>query len=316
MEVKFKPAEFSLYETVTNKFGARFNPQLQRKSTLAVLSHALEDAVLNNDLKPVIFTAFQSARHYSKEAERYNALGRAARIVTVYGCEMPNAPEAIEQDWFIIVNEPRFKAMMISREIDTEVESEPNRPFISVWSYDREVVDYACQILVDRVKTGNSQVSSYLEEVLKKPHQPLEQVKFAQEVGNQILFNLERINQRAIKQISHNQELLNNLEEQGKILEQTSQAMEVAHSQQSILQSELRKIYNELMRSQQIMTEALIEKAQIEQRKGLSIALLQQLEAEIQLINQPGNEENYSVERLSHLIQQLRHALSDASRLN
>lgn len=277
--------KFSLYDALNSQFGERFSPQLQRKTTLIVLSHALEDAVLDNELQPIIFTAFQQARYYAHEANRYEALGKTARIITVYGCEVPEAPEALEHDWFIIVNEPRFKAMMISRTVNEGIyESEAGRPFLCVWSYDHEVVDYACRLLAGRLQSDNNALQKSLDEVLNTPHQPLEQVRFAQDVGNRILHNLEHTNQQTIRQISRNQKLLDELQDQEKLLQEISQAAENVRSERTILQGELKKLYLDLTHSQQVMTEALIEKAHSEQRSHIFIAMLQNLENEISRI--------------------------------
>jgi len=282
MNTKQQTTDFSLYDALYSRFGDRLHPQLQRKSTLRVLSYALEDAVIDNGLNPVVFTAFQKAQYYVHEAQRYERLGHLARAVRIYGRDIPGTPKALEQEWFVIVNEPRFKALLACRELkDGSDEKEAHRPFLGIWTYDREVVDYACSLLVERFSASDTQLTTSLEEVLSLPHHTHQQVNFVREVGDRILNELAHTNQKTIQQISRNQQLVSDLEHQEELLHQLSQTIETVKGERRSLESELGKLYKELTRSQQIMTEGFIEKSRFQQTKAMCVNLLQQLQAQL-----------------------------------
>lgn len=314
MEISEKSVRFSLHDILIKRFGDRLNPQLQRKGTMVTLSHALEEAVLENRLRPVIFTAFQKAEYFNYEAARYQKLSETARAVVLYGQNVPNASQKLEHDWFVVVNEPRFKALLASRELEDQVfEDETQRPFLGIWSYDREVVDYACQVLAGQFESHNLSLARLMAEVLAAPHETLAQIQYVQEVGDRILDELERSNLRAIRQINRNQQLLSDLERQEQALHQVNQRAEIIKAEQSILQGELKKMYAELSRSQQVMTDTIIEKARLEQHNGLCRALLQQLDTELgslEIASTLSTQTQESTTKMKTLVKQLQKTLS------
>ncbi len=291
MENKLQDKKFSLYNALNARFGNRLTPQLQRKATLKALSNALEDAVLRSDLQPVVFTAFQKVEYYQHEIGRYNALEQVAKAVALYVEGIEGSSEKLEGDWFVVVNEPRFKALMACRELYDQPAGKDNfRSFTGFWSYDREVVDYASQLLADRFMQHDPNLQQALNEVLNTPYQPLEQITYVREVGERILNEMARTNQKAISQINRNQELLSDLERQQELLQELNQTIEIVTVERSTLQLELKRLYAELTRSQQIMTDTLIEKARYEQQRGPAIILLRQFENELELLKTNSTE--------------------------
>ena len=278
-------SQSSLYDVISRRYAERVQPQVQRKATLTTLCHAIEDEVLNNELSPVIFAAFQNERYYEREHSRYDQLRQTARAVTLYGRSL-SAEVRYDRDWFVVINEPRFKVVLASYEIEPDQANpaigEAYRPFLGIWSYDHEIVDFATRYLAGSASPEASQAS---EEVIGLPHQAVQQVKFVSSVSDRILANMERTNQHALLQLNQNQRLLLDLEHQTDLLQRVDQAKQLAENERNILHKELDRLYEELTRSQTVMTQAIIDRARLEQTVETSKALLQQVHAQLKTLD-------------------------------
>jgi DICT domain-containing protein len=276
-ELGMSQNEISLYEALREKFNEQLQPQLQCKTTLMTLSHALEEEVLQNRLAPVIFTSFQDVRYYQSEVARYQELESIARSVTLFGRNLSHNP-TFEKEWFVVINEPRFKALMACYEVEPTAFSrwgvtpdEKIRPFVGIWSYEREVVDYATLFLVAHASPKAVQA---VEEVLSQPHHNLEQMRFVSNISDRILTRMESMNRRVQTQVSHNKHLQTGIAE-------VDSARQIAENERDSLHTELKRLYDELTRSQTIMAQAVIDKARLEQTLQLGASLLSQLEQQI-----------------------------------
>ncbi len=283
--------EASLYNVLTHNFGEQLQPQLQRKATLTMLSHAIEDEVLGNNLSPVIFAAFQDIRYYQPERPRYDLLRTKARAVALFGRSLSEA-QALDQDWFVVINEPRFKVVLASQEVSVSPEldhfksaqvSDSFRPFQGIWSYDREVVDFASRYLATQ---AGGAVAQSVEEVVAMPHQPFEQVRYVSNISDRILLQMEATNRHALGQISRNQQLLNDLEQQAGLLQDVEGARQLAEHERSKLHRELNLLYNDITRSQTMITQAIVDKARLEQAVEGSKALLESLRQQLKTLSQ------------------------------
>ncbi len=270
----------SLYKSLLEEFGDRLAPQVQRKATLTVLSHALEDAVIQNKLSPVIFAAFQEARYFQIERARYDTISQTAGAVVVYGKGLEMSPFSLEQDWFVIINEPRFKAMLVSAQLEDNDDLElPARykPYKLVWSYDAHIVDRACVLLAEQTLGNDTTIKTALNQVLAQPHHLGGQSQLVEQVGERIVTALELTNLHVLKHIVRNQQLLGELEQQHSELSQLNREREMMAGQQSKIQTELKQLYAEFHRTQQLMTVTFVERARLEQQRAQSSALLEKL---------------------------------------
>jgi DICT domain-containing protein len=273
--------QFSLYQQLKNTFGNRLEPQLQRKSTLITLSHALENVVVQNGLQPLILTAFQHSRYYEAEKERYAKLKESAKAVLLYGKGLSDNIMPIN-DWFLVISEPRFKALLTCAEFINEaqpqvVTSKCHRTFLTLWSCEAEVVDFACRMLTDLDHRTEGELKTTIGKMLAEPHLPLEQAQLMRSVSENILAELEFSNLKALHQISHNQLLLQQLENQEENLSEIANAKAETEGKLQHLRQELNHLYNDVTRSQTFVTTMLVEQAQQEQKKIVNLALLEQL---------------------------------------
>jgi DICT domain-containing protein len=276
-ELGMSQNEISLYEALREKFSEQLQPQLQCKTTLMTLSHALEEEVLQNRLAPVVFTSFQDVRYYQSEIARYQELQSLARSVTLFGRKLSYNP-TFEKEWFVVINEPRFKALMACYEIEPAAFSqwgvtpdEKVRPFVGVWSYERAVVDYATVFLAAHASPKAVQA---VKDVLSQPHHTIEQMRFVSNVSDRILTKMETINRRVQSQVSRNKHLQTGFDH-------ADSARQIAENERDSLHTELKRLYDELTRSQTVMAQAVVDKARLEQTLQLSATLLSQLEQQI-----------------------------------
>lgn len=279
--------EQSLYSELNAHFKGRLQPHFQRKSSLIILSHILEDQVLNRQLSPVIFTAFQRAQYFRKEKPRYERLSQLARQVTIFGDDLPGGP-VFRHEWFIVINEPRFKALMASYELNTaDLEqyfpagtlplcSEDNRLFVGFWSYDPEVVDFATQLLA---RQSAPVVQSVVDQVVAEPLQTEEQFRCVRQVSDLILTHLEKTNLRVLDQIKHNKQLLTEINRQGEQLGLLMRLERLDDRQK--LHQELLALYNETARTHTLLHQATFKQVQLERAIEAARNLLPQFQAEV-----------------------------------
>lgn len=287
MELNQSSLEQSLYNELNTRFKGRLQPHFQRKSSLITLSHILEDQVLNRNFAPVIFTAFQKAKYFQQERPRYKRLGQLARAVTIFGQDLPGG-KIFQHEWFIVINEPRFKALVASYELNTgdfekffpantfPLSGENNRLFVGFWSYEPEVVDFATQLLAGQ---SASDVQRVVAELLAEPPQPEEQFHGISQVSDLILSHLEKSNLQVLDQIKHNQQLLIEIAQQSEQLDLLKRLDRLDDRQK--LHQELLALYNETARTHTLLHQTTFKRVQAEQTIQAAQVLLPQVQAEI-----------------------------------
>jgi DICT domain-containing protein len=135
------------------------------KNTLVALCHALEDAVLTADYKPLMITAFQRGKWYLEEADRYAAIAERSQQVVIMAApeagfadhatsQKPNvalvsldSADPVAQEWHLIIVSPDYTAMVLCQELsdaDYSVAGLPKhdleRKFYGFWTFEPELV--------------------------------------------------------------------------------------------------------------------------------------------------------------------------------
>jgi DICT domain-containing protein/GAF domain-containing protein len=148
-------------------------PQVRRqmyfKSSLTALSHAMEDQVLAGDDAPIVIASFQRERFYRQEAHRYVRI--AEKTDQVYVLAAPEADftdrshhyetiafapgDGLCAEWHLIVLGKNYASCLICREKaslpTTALHVDQSRRFEGVWTFDRQVVFQAAELLVQRI---------------------------------------------------------------------------------------------------------------------------------------------------------------------
>ncbi|MBF2029638.1 MAG: GAF domain-containing protein [Oscillatoriales cyanobacterium C42_A2020_001] len=147
--------------------------QIYFKASLTALSHAMEDQVLAGSDRPVVIANFQRERFYRQEANRY--LRISERTDQVYVLAAPETDfrnqsehyetiafdptDALAQEWHLIVLGPRYASCLLCRErqgtivpeVATQLGPDQARRFEGIWTFDRQVVCKAADLLLDRI---------------------------------------------------------------------------------------------------------------------------------------------------------------------
>lgn len=148
------PPNLSLYEAIRQEMGTAFQPVLLTKATLVMLSHTLEDLVLQEKLPALLITGFQESSHWQQETERYRELAGIAQQICIFaGKPLPDDSSArqiavelaqedpLRQEWFLAILCHRFAVVLCGQDNLTPTYEDPLREFTTVWSFVPEVVD-------------------------------------------------------------------------------------------------------------------------------------------------------------------------------
>lgn len=140
--------------------GDRVVPTTVSKPALIELSHALEDLVIDGDLAGTVIAGFQRSRFWASERTRYEALAAdpRRRAIVFTADEGDGAPgvqhltvgpdHPVAREWFVITLTTSFSAVLFGRELSRPEDWEQaRRRFVTVWSFDRSVVDDLLEVL-------------------------------------------------------------------------------------------------------------------------------------------------------------------------
>jgi DICT domain-containing protein/signal transduction histidine kinase len=173
-------------------------PQMYFKSSLTALSHAMEDQVLAGDDRPIVIASFQRERFYRQEAHRYLRIAERTEQVYVLAApetEFSHQTESYEkvafepgdglcQEWHLVVLGQNYASCLICKEKrdgsqPAELHVDQSRRFEGFWTFDRQVVFRAAEMLVQRI-------SQYRPELAAKGFQGLSQFQNLQGGVNRV----------------------------------------------------------------------------------------------------------------------------------
>lgn len=155
-----KPLDVSLFDLLRNALDDSAPVLNFSKPTLVHLSHMLEDVVLNRRLPAMIFTGFQESSHWRKETRRYLELAHVAKQVTIFaGQPLPADSGAnllqvaladgdlLRQEWFLLILSRSFSVLLCGQDNVQPAETEAEREFATIWTFDPVVIMQALDVL-------------------------------------------------------------------------------------------------------------------------------------------------------------------------
>lgn len=132
------------------------------KVTLVHVSHTLEDIVLQNGLKALMFTGFQESSHWRQETQRYIQLTQTAEQVTIFAGKPIHDPHLVDaiqvtldgedplrQEWFMLILSEKFSVLLCGKDNLKVTDEESLRQFDTILNFDPEVLD----AITDRLET-------------------------------------------------------------------------------------------------------------------------------------------------------------------
>lgn len=130
-------------------------------SLMNVISHEIEDVVINNGLQVDFYAGFQRFSYFARQLRRYRRLAQVCRRVYVWGVpdiEPPPIPGVeyisvtptmdLAREWFLVVDSPQFYSALLTQELTYGQElPKGQRRFQGIWTYDPDIVGRAYLLL-------------------------------------------------------------------------------------------------------------------------------------------------------------------------
>ncbi len=104
-------------------------PQILKRSTLAAMSHAIEDELLARGARGIVVGAFQRVPFYAPAAYRYEQIARLSDATAVFADfpaieQQPGAPtripiaptDALGNEWAVVIDTPAYSACLVAWE--------------------------------------------------------------------------------------------------------------------------------------------------------------------------------------------------------
>ncbi|CCQ53613.1 HD domain-containing phosphohydrolase [Crocosphaera watsonii] len=162
------------------------------KNTLVALCHALEDHILKStpddpQQKPLVLVTFQQGKWYLQEADRYYDIAQSSRHIAISAVAESgfdshktgkldnvslvhlNNDDVLVEEWNLVILAPGYAAMVLCRELspeeyraDTQPQTDTERKFYGLWTFDRLPVEKAAKILIESVRTYNPELADRL----------------------------------------------------------------------------------------------------------------------------------------------------------
>ncbi len=162
------------------------------KNTLVALCHALEDHILQNPQQeqahqPLVLVTFQQGKWYLQEADRYFDIARVSRHIAIAAVadsgfeshktgQLNNVSlvhldleDSLVEEWNLIILADNYAAMVLCHELspeeykaDSQPQTDTERKFYGLWTFDRDLVQRAATILIERMKPYNPRLCENL----------------------------------------------------------------------------------------------------------------------------------------------------------
>ncbi len=134
------------------------HPQVLRRSTLAAMSHAIEDELLARSARGIVVGAFQRTKFYAPAEARYQQIARVNDATIVFAdfptvsaapghpIEVPIAStDALGNEWAVVVDTPIYSACLLAWERPNR-QAGDERQFEAVLSLDPRVARRAAGV--------------------------------------------------------------------------------------------------------------------------------------------------------------------------
>ncbi|MEH1971332.1 DICT sensory domain-containing protein [Nostoc sp.] len=160
-------------------------PQIYFKSSLAALSHAIEDLILAGTDQPLVIANFQQERFYRQEIPRYEKIAQYTDQVYVLAAPETDfgnasAPYAtiafapddeLAQEWHLIVIGRQYSACVVCREHASPIDSaslDQARQFQGIWTFDPQVSIQAARLLLERIVAYRPELAPKIKQAQRR----------------------------------------------------------------------------------------------------------------------------------------------------
>jgi DICT domain-containing protein len=154
------------------------HPRVLRRSTLAAMSHAIEDELLARGAKGLVIGAFQRQPFFEHVAHRYEQLAVRSEAVIVFAdfdgvSDEPGSPtrvpisptDALGNEWAVVVDAPGYSASLLAWERPNRA-SGGERLFEAVLSLDPRAARRAAMVASQLARRGGADAGDRLATLL------------------------------------------------------------------------------------------------------------------------------------------------------
>lgn len=155
------------------------HPRVLRRSTLAAMSHAIEDELLARGARGIVVGAFQREPFYERVAHRYRQIAMRSDAALVFAdfpevvelagepTRIPIAPtDALGNEWAVVVDSPGYSACLLAWERPNR-SAGGERMFEAILSLDPRAARRACRAAAQLASRRDAGVGSALDALLQ-----------------------------------------------------------------------------------------------------------------------------------------------------
>lgn len=155
------------------------HPRVLRRSTLAAMSHAIEDELLARGARGMVFGAFQRQAFYQRVSHRYEQIAMRSDAAVVFAdfpvvsnragfpTEVPIAPtDALGNEWAVVVDAPGYSAALLAWERPNRAAG-GERMFEAVLSLDPRAARRAAKVAAQLARRRDETLGDALDELLE-----------------------------------------------------------------------------------------------------------------------------------------------------
>lgn len=154
------------------------HPQVLKRSTLAAMSHAIEDELLARGARGIVVGAFQRVAFYEQAAHRYEQIAMRSDCAVVFA-DFPeverhpgtpalvpiNATDALGNEWAVVVDSPGYAACLLAWERPNRAAG-GERVFEAIMSLDPRAARRAASVASRLARLRDPSLGDSLDELL------------------------------------------------------------------------------------------------------------------------------------------------------
>ena len=144
----------SLFEFVNELNKGHVFPNSRR--SLEVMSHEIETAVTEGNIRARMFAGFQYMRYFMPHVRHYQEIARTAECIWVFGVqdvEPPPIPNVIyvplaendrlAQEWFVVVDSPEYFSALAAQDLSGSPFAAHGSSYRGIWTFEPEIIRQA-----------------------------------------------------------------------------------------------------------------------------------------------------------------------------
>lgn len=127
---------------------------LYQRRTMNIISHAIEDTTLVDQVPTRIYAGFQRMSKFLPQVKRYTRMASAAQQIFIFGVpdvELPELPNVtyvflerdsvLAREWFLIARGEHYASALVTQEKTRFDDPDHLRKFEGIWTFEVNIID-------------------------------------------------------------------------------------------------------------------------------------------------------------------------------